>query len=350
MACTLLGISALPGEHSHNLGMMGMHGHARTNRAVQRADLVIALGMRFDDRATGDVAKFAPKAKKVHVDLDACELGKNVAVDVAIVADVRSVLEKLVRSLGRSRHVEWWSEIGSFEREVLAPVVEAPRADDRLLASDVLEAIWNATGGDATVVTDVGQHQMWAAQHRLIGRGRFITSGGHGTMGFALPAAMGVRLASPDDEIWVIAGDGGFQMTSSELSTVAEEGIKLNIAVINNGGLGMVRQIQELFYGCRRVASALRSPDFVTLAAAPGIDALRVDRRCDVEAAVRRARGSAQCLLIDFRVAADDLVVPTVPAGAGLGEMVERPAGARGDSQGHVRSMAPRALDLGGVA
>jgi acetolactate synthase-1/2/3 large subunit len=326
VACTLLGLSALPGGHPMNLGMMGMHGHASTNRAVQRADLVIALGMRFDDRATGDVSKFAPRARKIHVDVDACEIGKNVRVDVALVADVRAVLERLVRRSRSEERIDWWSEIGRNRCEAPTSCRKALRDDDRLLGTDVLAAIWTATRGEATVVTDVGQHQMWTAQQRTAGRGRFITSGGHGTMGFALPAAIGVRLASPGDEIWVIVGDGGFQMAASELSTLAEERIKLNIAVMNNGGLGMVRQIQELFYGCRRVASSLRGPDFVTLAAAHGIGAVRVDKRCDVEAAIRQARRSRESLVVDFRIAAEQLVIPTVPAGAGLGEMLEGPA------------------------
>jgi acetolactate synthase-1/2/3 large subunit len=349
VACTLLGLSALPGGHPMNLGMMGMHGHVSTNRAVQRADLIVALGMRFDDRATGDVSKFAPRAKKVHVDVDESELGKNVGVDVALVADVRTVLERLVHSCSARRLDPWWSEIGRLQREDGLRPAGPDRSDERLLGTDVLAAIWSATGGDATVVTDVGQHQMWSAQQRTVGRGRFITSGGHGTMGFALPAAVGVRLASPGDEVWVIAGDGGFQMAASELSTIAQERIKLNIAVINNGGLGMVRQIQELFYGGRRVASSLRGPDLVTLAAAHGIEAVRVDQRCGVEPAIQRARRSGESFVVDFRVVAEQLVFPTVPAGAGLGEMVECPGSARaevhrGADSGH------RSAELGGAA
>jgi acetolactate synthase-1/2/3 large subunit len=350
VACTLLGLSSLPGGHPNNLGMMGMHGHPWTNRAVQRADLLIALGMRFDDRATGDVAKFAPGAKKIHVDADPSEIGKNVPVDLPVVADVRAVLEKMVRRSGSRRRPEWWSEVDRTKQECRSRDVGSRRPDDGLMATDVLGAIWAAAGGDATIVTDVGQHQMWSAQHRVTGRGRFITSGGHGTMGFALPAAMGVRLASPDDEIWVIAGDGGFQMTASELSTVAEERIKLNIAIINNGVLGMVRQIQELFYGRRHVASGLRGPDFVTLAAAHGIDAIRVDRISDVESAVRRARRSRDSLVIDFRVGAEDFVVPTVPSGAGLCEMVERPPLSRADVRRDTERNPSEAKQIGGVA
>jgi len=350
VACTLLGLASMRGDHPNNLGMMGMHGHPWTNRAIQRADLIIALGMRFDDRATGDVNKFAPEAKKVHVDIDASEFGKNVHVDVSVAADAREVTERLARSCRTTRRRGWWSEIASWKREARTRDAERRRNDHRLVATDVLAAIWSATGGDATVVTDVGQHQMWSAQQRTSGRGRFITSGGHGTMGFALPAAVGVRMALPDDEIWVIAGDGGFQMSASELATIADHRIKLNIAIINNAGLGMVRQIQELFYGGRRVASGLRAPDFVTLAAAHGIEGVHVETLGDVESAIRRARESQATVIVDFRVAAQEHVVPTVPAGSGLADMMEGPSQTRvdGTRMGSVIRRHPE--DLGGAA
>ncbi len=326
VASTLLGLSALPGGHPLRLGMMGMHGDAWVNRAIQSADLLIALGMRFDDRATSKLTGFAPHAKKIHVDLDRAELHKNVPVDLAIACDVRRMLAHLRARCPASVHSAWRAEIDGQRHAASAHDILHRRDDGRLYGAHVVHALCDLTGGEATVVTDVGQHQMWAAQYyRPSGRGRFITSGGLGTMGFALPAAIGAKLARPDEEVWVIAGDGGFQMTASELSTITQEGLALHIAVINNGHLGLVRQQQQLFHEGRYVASRLTGPDFVMLARAHGIEAMRVHEPSHVAEALQRCRASRRSMVVEFCVEPLDMVYPTVPAGASLDEMIRRP-------------------------
>jgi acetolactate synthase I/II/III large subunit len=326
VAATLLGLGAFPATHPLSLGMMGMHGEAWVNQAIQEADLLIALGMRFDDRVTGDPKKFAPNAKKIHVEIDRAEVGKTVKVDVALVADLRRVVSRLVDGADMRTHMSWRERIAALranacERDILK------RPDDGTLhAAHVIDELWRSTAGRALVVTDVGQHQMWEAQYYKHERPRsLVTSGGLGTMGFALPAAIGARFARPDDEIWVVVGDGGFQMTACELSTCAQEGLKINIAVINNGFLGMVRQWQELFYERRYAATPMLSPDFVKLAEAHGLEGLRVDRRQDVAGAIEAARARAGTVVVDFRVAAEENVYPMVPSGGDIGEMIRRP-------------------------
>jgi acetolactate synthase-1/2/3 large subunit len=326
VAATLLGLGAFPASHPLALGMMGMHGQAWVNRAIQDADLIIALGMRFDDRVTGDPKKFAPQARKIHVEIDASEINKNVRVEVGICANVRPVLRALGDGVRPRARDAWRGHIRHLQSDGHEGDPRATMHQGPLTAPEVIADLWKMTDGKALVVTDVGQHQMWEAQHYHHDTPRsLVTSGGLGTMGFALPAAIGARFARPDAEIWVIAGDGGFQMTACELSTIAQEGLKLNIAIINNGYLGMVRQWQELFYDKRYAATPIISPDFVKLAEAHGLSGLRVDRREDVPSIVERARAEKGAVVVDFRVAAEECVYPMVPSGGDIGNMIRRP-------------------------
>jgi acetolactate synthase-1/2/3 large subunit len=326
VACTLLGLGGFPANHPHNLGMMGMHGEAWVNKAIQEADLLIALGMRFDDRVTGNLKTYGKNAKKIHVELDAAEINKNVRVDLALIADVGEVLAGILERAGERRRPAWIARIDAMKGDSAVRDIQSLPDDGHLWAAHVIHDLYRITEGKALVVTDVGQHQMWEAQYYKHDHPRkLITSGGLGTMGFALPAAIGARFAMPGDEVWVIAGDGGFQMTACELSTLAQEDVKVNIAVINNGYLGMVRQWQEMFYEGRYVATPMRSPDFVKLAEAHGLTGLRVTRRAELEGVVAEARALPGSVLIDFRVEQEDSVYPMVPTGADLDQMIRRP-------------------------
>jgi acetolactate synthase-1/2/3 large subunit len=326
VALTLLGLGGFPASHPLNIGMMGMHGEAWVNHAIQEADLLLAFGMRFDDRVTGNLATYALNAKKIHVEIDPSEINKNVAVDAAIQADLREALRDMLDALAPLDHGPWLKYIGEMKGGNAVRDIRNLPDNGHLYAAHVINDIWRMTKGNAVVCTDVGQHQMWEAQyfHHETPRS-LITSGGLGTMGFGLPAAIGAKMARPEAEVWAIVGDGGFQMTQAELSTAAQEGVKVNVAVINNGYLGMVRQWQEFFYERRYAATPLRSPDFVRLAEAHGLTGLRVDRRADVETVVTRAREDAGTVLIDFRVEQEDSVYPMVPAGADLHAMIRRP-------------------------
>jgi acetolactate synthase-1/2/3 large subunit len=241
VAMTLLGIGGLPASHPLNLGMMGMHGEAWVNNAIQEADLLLAFGMRFDDRVTGNLKTYAVNAKKIHVEIDPSEINKVVQVDVGIVGDLRETLETLLPRLSNKEHAAWIDHIDELKEDSAERDILSLTDDGALYAAHVINDLWRFTGGKPIVVTDVGQHQMWEAQYYKHEEPfTLITSGGLGTMGFGLPAAMGVRFAKPDEEIWAIVGDGGFQMTQAELSTCSQEGIKVNVAIINNGFLGMV--------------------------------------------------------------------------------------------------------------
>jgi acetolactate synthase-1/2/3 large subunit len=327
VASTLLGLGGFPASHPLSLGMMGMHGEAWVNQAIQEADLLVALGMRFDDRVTGKTASYAVAAKKIHCELDPAEINKNVRVDVALIGDVKATLHELLPLVGRTARGPWLERIAALKGDSAVRDIQHMPHEGRLFAAHVLHDLWRITEGKALVVTDVGQHQMWEAQYYKHDYPRkLITSGGLGTMGFALPAAIGARFASPESEIWVIAGDGGFQMTACELSTIAQEGIKLNIAIINNGYLGMVRQWQQFFYDRRYSATPLRSPDFVMLAEAHGLTGLRVTRREDVASAVAQARAAPGTVVLEFRVEQEDSVYPMVPSGNDLNDMIRRPS------------------------
>jgi acetolactate synthase-1/2/3 large subunit len=326
VALTLLGLGGFPASHPLNMGMMGMHGEAWVNDAIQEADLLVACGMRFDDRVTGTLATYATKAKKIHIEVDPAEVNKNVKVDVALVGDLREVLEMLLPRIAGRDGSAWLKTIEASKGEVAVHDIKNLPDSGHLYAAHVMHDLWRMTGGDAIVVTDVGQHQMWEAQYFRHEKPRtLITSGGLGTMGYALPAAIGAKIACPQKEVWVIAGDGGFQMTAAELATIVQEKIKINIAVINNGYLGMVRQWQEFFYESNYEATPLVSPDFVKLADAHGIPGRAVRTRGEVEAAVNAARSAAGPYLLNFLVEKEDSVYPMIPAGKALHEMIRRP-------------------------
>ena len=326
VALTLLGLGGFPASHPLSIGMMGMHGEAWVNHAIQEADLLLAFGMRFDDRVTGNLKTYAPNAKKIHIDIDPSEINKNVVADAAIVGDLRETLRALLDLLAPAQHGPWLKYIASMKGDNAVRDIQSLPDNGHLYAAHVINDIWRITEGKAIVVTDVGQHQMWEAQYHHHETPRsLITSGGLGTMGFGVPAAIGAKMARPDAEVWAIVGDGGFQMTQAELSTAAQEGIKINVAIINNGYLGMVRQWQEFFYERRYAATPLRSPDFVKLADAHGLLGLRVEKRSEVHDIVQQARHAEGTVLIDFRVEQEDSVYPMVPAGADLDAMIRRP-------------------------
>jgi acetolactate synthase-1/2/3 large subunit len=327
VALTLLGLGSLPASHVLNLGMMGMHGEAWVNTAIQEADLLIALGMRFDDRVTGNLKTYAPNSKKIHVDIDPAEINKNVKVDVALVGDLRKILKELLPSLESTDRREWISRINGLKGDSAVRDIQNLPDNGHLYAAHVINDLWHETRhADTVVVTDVGQHQMWEAQYYKHEQSRsLITSGGLGTMGFALPAAIGAKVGRPEADVWVVAGDGGFQMTMAELATIVQEKLKVNIAIINNGYLGMVRQWQEFFYDKNYEATPLISPDFVKLGEAYGIRSFAVKHRRDVIPTVEAAREHKGPVLIDFQVEQEDTVYPMVAAGASLHEMIRRP-------------------------
>jgi acetolactate synthase-1/2/3 large subunit len=327
VAMSLLGIGGFPASHPLNLGLMGMHGEAWVNKAIQQSDLLLAFGMRFDDRVTGNLKTYAPDARKIHLEIDASETNKNVPVDLALIGDLRETLGQLMPHIETADHGDWIENIEAMKGESAVLDIQNLPDNGHLHAAHVINDLWCHTRGEALVVSDVGQNQMWAAQYyRHEKPHSYITSGGSGTMGFALPAAIGARFACPDANVWVICGDGGFQMTQAELSTAAQEGIKINVAIINNGYLGMVRQWQEFFYDRRYSATPMHSPDFVKIAEAHGLTGIRVKQRSEVEAAVSMAESTEGTVVIDFCVEKEDSVYPMVPAGAALHNMIQRPA------------------------
>lgn len=326
VAQTLLGLSGFPASHPLNLGMMGMHGEAWVNHAIQDADLLLAFGMRFDDRVTGDIRRYATHARKIHIEIDPAEINKVIKVDLAILGDLKETLDQILEKTKPCKHTEWLDAINEMKGTSSVRDIQNLPDTGHLYAAHVINDLWNITKGNAVLVTDVGQNQMWSAQYYKQDNPRqFITSGGLGTMGFGLPAGIGAKFACPEKEVWVICGDGGFQMTQAELSTAAQEGIKVNVAILNNGYLGMVRQWQEFFYDKRYSATPMKSPDFVKIADAHGLTGMRVTTRADVETAIQTARETEGTVVIDFRVEKEDSVYPMVPTGAELKEMIRRP-------------------------
>jgi acetolactate synthase-1/2/3 large subunit len=318
---TLLGTSCFPESHALSYGMLGMHGMTYANLAVDASDLIIAIGMRFDDRATADVHAFAPHASIIHIDIDPAEIGKNVRVDVPIVGDVKLVLKELNKLVNDTEHIKWVEKLDDWRKA--HPSLRI-RGGHSLLPQYVVRQIYEATNGEAIVVTGVGQHQMWAAQHYWYDKpNTFITSGGLGTMGFGLPAAIGAKVGCPESTVWCIDGDGSLQMTIQELATVTQEKVDIKIAILHNTYLGMVRQWQEFFYGKRYVATPLSSPDFVKVAEAYGLPGLRVKTREEVAPAIKKAMAEPGPFLIDFIVEPEENVFPMVPPGAGLAEVIE---------------------------
>jgi len=318
---TLLGISAFPEAHPLHLGMPGMHGEVHVNRAIQQADLIVGVGLRFDDRVTGNLAAFARGAKVVHIELDRSEIGKNVPVTVGLVGDARAILRELLEVLAPRHCDAWRAEIETFVR----PRPESFKGG--LSPEGILESLEGASRGRCTVVSDVGQHQMWVAKlFRYQRPNTHITSGGLGTMGFAVPAAMGVVLARPGEPVWAISGDGGFQMNMQEIATMVQERIPVKMAIFNNGYLGMVRQWQQFFHGRRYSATPIWSPDYVRLAEAYGIPGWRVEHGGQVEPALQGALDHDGPALIEFLIEQEANVFPMIPPGASLSEPIESEA------------------------
>ena len=340
VAFTLHGLGTLPASHPLAIGFMGMHGHVHVNRAIDNCDLLINIGARFDDRATGRVDAFAPKATVIHVDVDPAEIGKNVHTDVPIVGDAKHVLQALLKVVDEADRSAWRAEIDAWRVPPPAaraegrklngdsrPTPHAPRPTahaPRLSPFALVAALRDATGGEAIFTADVGQHQMWAAQHLRVERPeRWISSGGLGTMGFGLPAAIGAQMGCPDKEVWAIVGDGGVQMSLPELATVAQERLPIKLAIFNNGYLGMVRQWQDLFHSRNYSQTPITAPDFVKLAEAYGITGLRATDQHEAEAAIARARATDGPVVIDFRINPEENVYPMVPPGGANSQMIE---------------------------
>ena len=322
---TLLGLSGFPGNHPLNLGMLGMHGMYWANLAVDQADVIVGLAMRFDDRVTGKADTFAPHARIIHLDIEATQVGRNVPVEVPLVGDAKTILQALLPLVKGKDRPDWMEYIEDLKRD--HPSLAIPNSDKlqpQHILRDLNELIQETP--DSVVVTGVGQHQMWAAQFLFFDRcNSFVSSGGLGTMGYELPAAMGVQTAQPGSSVWTIAGDGGFQMTLQELATVREENLPLKIAVFNNGYLGMVRQWQEMFFDNHIKAVPIPGPDYVKLAEAYGLEAVRVEDREDVMPALRRAQDHDGPFLIEFVIEAATNLYPMVPPGGSLGETLEDP-------------------------
>ena len=321
---TLLGISCFPEDHVLWTGWPGMHGMAYASFAIEEADLIIALGMRFDDRITGNPSKFALNSKKIHIDVDPSEIGKNIRVDVPIVGDVKEVLTRMNTHVGAATHPAWLKKIDVLKED--HPSLDIPETS-KLLARQVVRDISDETKGGATIVTGVGQHQMWAAQHyRFKKPCTFLTSGGSGTMGYEVPAAMGAQVADPDSIVWSIAGDCGFQMTLCELATIAENRLPVKFAILNNGFLGMVRQWQEIFFDSSYVSTGYTgNPDFVRLAEAYGIKGIKVTDKTQVKTAIAEAMDHDGPVLVDFIVEQEENVYPMIPSGMTVYDMIEEP-------------------------
>ncbi len=321
---TLLGISSFPTDHFLNVGMPGMHGMAYASMAINEADLLISLGMRFDDRVTGRISAFAPNAKIIHVDVDPSEISKNVKATVPIVGDIKRVLRALLPQVQPSVHPEWVQRIEHLRFEHPSHRI---RETDKLIPQSILKSLCEITDGRAIIVTGVGQHQMWAAQHYAFKESNhLITSGGLGAMGFEVPAALGAKVARPDRPVWSICGDGGFQMTLCDLATAVENNIAVKFAIMNNNFLGMVRQWQDFFYDKLYTATSYTgNPDFVKLAEAYGIPAIRVTDKAQVESAIQWAEQEPGPVLVDFMVEPEENVYPMIPAGESLAEMIEEP-------------------------
>lgn len=321
---TFLGIGGFPESHVLSYGWLGMHGMFYANMAADEADLVIGIGMRFDDRAMGRFSAFNPGVKIVHIDIDPAEIGKNFATAVPIVGDAKRVLPKLTEHVTEKQHPNWTGWIDNVREEHPSLHIRESR---RMLPQYVVRSLYEETEGDATIVTGVGQHQMWAGQHYFYKRPRqLISSGGLGTMGFELPGAIGAQVALPDQEVWAICGDAGFQMTMQEMAVLVDEQLPVKIAIFNNGYLGMVRQWQQLFYDRNFVSVAVTQPDFVKLADAYGIRGIRVETKSEVIPAIQEARRHKGPILLDFQIDQEENVWPMVPAGAALSETIEAPA------------------------
>ncbi len=321
---TLLGISAFSETHPLSIGMPGMHGPAHVNKAIGMTDVLIGVGLRFDDRVTGKVSEFAPHARIIHIDIDPAEMHKVKVATVPIVADAKTALAALTTAVSPADHRPWIDEIRSWETqnaELANTVIRDQQYPD---PPSILEAIRAETNGEAIIVTDVGQHQMWTARHYTWTRpNSHITSGGLGTMGFALPAAMGAKMGIPDAHVWAVAGDGGIQMNIQELATLQQQGVAVKVAIMNNGYLGMVRQWQQFFHSRNYSETPITGPDYVKLADAYGLTGMRITRREDVSAAVHKAMETEGTVIIDFVIESESNVYPMVAPGSGITNMIE---------------------------
>jgi acetolactate synthase-1/2/3 large subunit len=327
VTCTLMGLGGFPASNDQWLGMLGMHGTRTANYAMDEADLIIAIGARFDDRITGKLSEFAPHAKFIHIDIDPAEISKNIPAHIPIVGDAANVLPRLdaeYRSLGAepSRLDEWWSRISNWQKQY--PLGYEDSKDSEIKPQFMIQALYEATGGDAVITTDVGQHQMWAAQYFHFDRPRrWINSGGLGTMGFGLPSAMGAAVGCPDDVVCCIAGDGSIQMNTQELATCAQNGIPVKVFIMNNGYLGMVRQWQELFWDKRYSQVDMGEfPDFVKLADAYGATGMRFENKETLVEDMRRAIATPGPVVADVRVTREENTYPMIPAGQAARDMV----------------------------
>ena len=326
---TLLGTGNIPETHPLSLGMGGMHGEAYANIGIQGCDVLIAMGMRFDDRITGRLDSFANQAKIIHFELDRAEVGKNIVPDVPVIGNLAETLPAILPLIERNRHTDWVQRLNGLKDDTSAKDILNYEVDE-LIPPFVIHQLWEGTKNapePAIIVTDVGQHQMWESQYYTHEHsGQLLTSGGLGTMGYALPAAIGAQMSSPSRLVWAVAGDGGFQMTLQEMATMMQEGgVPVKIAIINNGFLGMVRQWQQIFYDKRYTGTPIFSPDYVKLADAYGIPALVVDNPADVASAIERANATEGPFLIDFRVMEEVNVYPMVAPGAAVDELIRRP-------------------------
>ncbi len=321
VATTLLGISAIAQNNSCYVGMLGMHGNLAPNKCTNEADVLIALGMRFDDRVTGNLAYYAPQATIIHVDIDPAELGKNVRPDIPIVGDIKNVLEKMIPIICHQDRKTWFARFARFHLIEKKKVVEKeihPK-NGLIRMGEVIHLLSQETKGQAIIVSDVGQNQMFAARYYDYQKpNSYITSGGLGTMGFALPAGMGAKFGQKDREVWVTVGDGGFQMTIQEMATVSQEKLDLKIAVLRNNYLGMVRQWQHLFFDKKYSEVFLKNPDFVKISEGFGVPAERVTKRAEIIPAIKRARRHKGAYLIEFVVEAEANIFPIMPAGAAV--------------------------------
>ena len=316
---TLLGLGAFPASHELSLGMLGMHGTAYANYAIQNSDLIIAIGARFDDRVTGKIDEFAPHAKIIHIDIDPAAISKNVKVNIPIVGDVKCVLTELLKIVHRPHDKEWADKIRHWKEK--HPLQY--KQDDKLRPQYVIEQICEATRGNAIIATDVGQNQMWTAQWYKFMRPReLLSSGGLGTMGYGFPAAIGAKIGKPDSEVFVITGDGSIQMNIQELATAVVNNINVKIAILNNSYLGMVRQWQELFYKKRYSHTRLQNPDFVRIAEAYGAVGIRIGKKAEVRPAIEKALHTKNVVVMDFIVEEEENVFPMVPAGKRLDDMI----------------------------
>ena len=321
---TLLGISSFPENHVLSLSFPGMHGVAWASLALDQADLVIAIGSRFDDRITGDTSRFATRSKKIHIDIDPAEINKNIEVDVALIGNAKDILKQMLPKLKRKTHIDWLSHIEKLKED--HPSLKLRKSSD-LTGQYVIKSLSDETEGKSVIVTGVGQHQMWAAQHySYCSQNSWISSGGLGTMGFEVPAALGAKVGAPDKNVWSIAGDGGFQMTLCELATIVENNIKVKFALLNNNHLGMITQWQGMYFNEYYQANAYTAnPDFVKLANAYGMKALSVNNNEDVRPAIREANSHDGPFLIDFKIKKEENVFPMIPSGQSVNELLEEP-------------------------